>query len=97
MVSFLPNRRPAAAAAPATDYGESWSVGFNESYEPCCTLGRIRPTLTCTPLSSLCNDRSKYVFWDEYHPTDRTNEIIALAISRKLGIVPVNTTAPPNG
>nr|XP_020174584.2 GDSL esterase/lipase At1g74460-like [Aegilops tauschii subsp. strangulata] len=42
--------------------------GFNKSHAPCCTLGKVRPTLTCTPLSTLCKDRSKYVFWDEYHP-----------------------------
>jgi phospholipase/lecithinase/hemolysin len=60
--------------------------GFNNSRAPCCTLGRIRPTLTCTPLSSLCKDRSRYVFWDEYHPTDRANELIALETLRKLNI-----------
>uniref|UniRef100_A0A453R6D4 GDSL esterase/lipase n=2 Tax=Aegilops tauschii subsp. strangulata TaxID=200361 RepID=A0A453R6D4_AEGTS len=25
--------------------------GFNNSHAPCCTLGKVRPTLTCTPLS----------------------------------------------
>ncbi|RLM54616.1 GDSL esterase/lipase [Panicum miliaceum] len=64
--------------------------GFNNSRAPCCTLGRIRPTLTCTPLSTLCKDRSKYVFWDEYHPTDRANELIALETLRKLNITVVN-------
>ncbi|PAN24965.1 hypothetical protein PAHAL_4G265300 [Panicum hallii] len=64
--------------------------GFNDSRAPCCTLGRIRPTLTCTPLSTLCKDRSKYVFWDEYHPTDRANELIALETLRKLNITVVN-------
>jgi phospholipase/lecithinase/hemolysin len=64
--------------------------GFNNSRAPCCTLGRIRPTLTCTPISTLCRDRSKYVFWDEYHPTDRANELIALETLRKLNITVVN-------
>ncbi|KAL6861300.1 hypothetical protein ACP4OV_017000 [Aristida adscensionis] len=63
--------------------------GFNNSRAPCCTLGRIRPTLTCTPLSTLCKDRSKYVFWDEYHPTDRANELIAVETLRKLNITVV--------
>ena len=64
--------------------------GFNNSRAPCCTLGRIRPTLTCTPLSTLCKDRSQYVFWDEYHPTDRANELIALETLRKLNITVVS-------
>ncbi|KAK1313484.1 GDSL esterase/lipase [Acorus calamus] len=69
--------------------------GFNNSDSPCCTLmkGRIRPSLTCTPLSSLCKDRSKYVFWDEYHPTDATNELIATVTMEKLGLVPGNSTS----
>ncbi|KAL4197849.1 hypothetical protein AMTRI_Chr04g190340 [Amborella trichopoda] len=51
--------------------------GFDDSRTPCCTVGVIRPTLTCLPISSLCKDRTKYVFWDEFHPTDAANEIIA--------------------
>lgn len=70
--------------------------GFNNSQAPCCSLGRIRPTLTCTPVSSLCKDRSKYVFWDEYHPTDKANEIIAEEISKKLGFKPINATDQQN-
>ncbi|KAL6606928.1 hypothetical protein ACP70R_042581 [Stipagrostis hirtigluma subsp. patula] len=66
-----------------------YMYGFNNSHGPCCSLGRIRPTLTCTPLSTLCKDRSQYVFWDEYHPTDRANELIALETLRKLNITVV--------
>ncbi|KAI4976026.1 hypothetical protein ZWY2020_049633 [Hordeum vulgare] len=68
--------------------------GFNNSHAPCCTLGKVRPTLTCTPLSTLCKDRSKYVFWDEYHPTDRANELIALETLKRLNITVVaNSTS----
>nr|DAD34888.1 TPA_asm: hypothetical protein HUJ06_005528 [Nelumbo nucifera] len=67
--------------------------GFENSDSPCCSFGRIRPALTCVPASRLCKDRSKYVFWDEYHPTDKANEIIANEIIRKLGFVHVNTTS----
>ncbi|KAK8955964.1 GDSL esterase/lipase [Platanthera guangdongensis] len=62
------------------------TYGFSNSNDPCCKIAKIRPTLTCTPLSSLCKDRSKYVFWDEYHPTDRANELIANAVLSKLGL-----------
>ncbi|XP_010258330.1 PREDICTED: GDSL esterase/lipase At1g74460-like [Nelumbo nucifera] len=66
--------------------------GFDNSDSPCCTIGRIRPSLTCIPVSRLCKDRSKYVFWDEYHPSDRANELIADEIIRKLGLSQLNTT-----
>ncbi|KAJ4761491.1 GDSL esterase/lipase [Rhynchospora pubera] len=70
--------------------------GFNNSHAPCCTLGKIRPTLTCTPLSTLCKDRSQYVFWDEYHPTDKANELIANEIVKKLGLSNSTTNGTTN-
>lgn len=66
--------------------------GFNNSNSPCCSFGRIRPALTCIPASSLCKDRSKYVFWDEYHPSDSANQLIADEIYKKLGFLHVNGT-----
>ncbi|XP_026436341.1 GDSL esterase/lipase At1g74460-like [Papaver somniferum] len=67
--------------------------GFNNSDSPCCSFGSIRPALTCVPLSTLCADRSSYVFWDEYHPSDRANEMIAKEIIRKLGYLYTNSTS----
>ncbi|KAL2482319.1 GDSL esterase/lipase [Forsythia ovata] len=40
------------------------NYGFSNSDSPCCSFGKIRPALTCIPASTLCKDRSKYVFWD---------------------------------
>ncbi|KAF8390192.1 hypothetical protein HHK36_024714 [Tetracentron sinense] len=88
-------------------FGDAYSVvadvidnpkkyGFNNSDSPCCSFGNIRPALTCIPASSLCSDRSKYVFWDEYHPSDRANEMIANEIIRKLGFKRVNETNGPS-
>ncbi|KAG0477915.1 hypothetical protein HPP92_012634 [Vanilla planifolia] len=62
------------------------TYGFDNSDSPCCRIAKIRPTLTCTPLSTLCKDRSKFVFWDEYHPTDKANELIGNAVVSKLGL-----------
>lgn len=59
--------------------------GFENSDTPCCSFGRIRPSLTCVPASTLCKDRSKYVFWDEYHPSDSANELIANELIKKFG------------
>ncbi|MCL7048037.1 hypothetical protein MKW94_017906 [Papaver nudicaule] len=67
--------------------------GFNNSDSPCCSLGGIRPAILCLPLSTLCANRSTYVFWDEYHPSDRANEMIAKEIIRKLGFLYTNSTS----
>lgn len=69
-------------------------AGFNNSDSPCCSLGNIRPALTCIPASTLCEDRSKYVFWDEYHPSDSANELIAKELIKKFGFAGVNANAP---
>lgn len=71
-------------------------AGFNNSDSPCCSFGQIRPALTCIPASILCKDRSKYVFWDEYHPTDSANELIANELIKKFGFLRVNQTHAPS-
>ncbi|XP_060206541.1 GDSL esterase/lipase At1g74460 [Lycium barbarum] len=73
------------------------NYGFSSSDSPCCSFGRIRPALTCIPASTLCSDRSKYVFWDEYHPSDSANQLIATELIKKLGFLKVNQTdaSPP--
>ncbi|ESW10171.1 hypothetical protein PHAVU_009G186800 [Phaseolus vulgaris] len=70
--------------------------GFQNSDSPCCSFGNIRPALTCIPASKLCKDRSKYVFWDEYHPSDRANELIAKELIKKFGFITVHQTNPPS-
>ncbi|XP_047943330.1 GDSL esterase/lipase At1g74460 [Salvia hispanica] len=70
--------------------------GFSNSDSPCCSFGKIRPALTCVPASTLCKERSKYVFWDEYHPSDSANELIAIEMIKKLGFKPINGTNSPS-
>ncbi|KAK6948004.1 GDSL lipase/esterase [Dillenia turbinata] len=54
--------------------------GFENADAPCC--GGYFPPFICfrgrnpNTSSVLCSDRSKYVFWDAYHPTDAANIII---------------------
>ncbi|GMY15615.1 GDSL esterase/lipase At1g74460 [Fagus crenata] len=68
--------------------------GFDNADAPCCSFYNIRPALTCVPASSLCKDRSKYVFWDEYHPTDSANELIANELIKKFGLSSVDGPSP---
>ncbi|KAF8379796.1 hypothetical protein HHK36_029245 [Tetracentron sinense] len=58
--------------------------GFENANDPCC--GSNFPPFICfkgkgqdasRSSSNLCDDRSKYVFWDAYHPTEAANVIIA--------------------
>ncbi|GAB2224505.1 hypothetical protein Drorol1_Dr00005266 [Drosera rotundifolia] len=55
--------------------------GFENAKDPCC--GGYFPPFVCfsgkdaNTSSNLCKDRSKYVFWDAYHPTEAANLIMA--------------------
>ncbi|EAY95250.1 hypothetical protein OsI_17069 [Oryza sativa Indica Group] len=53
--------------------------GFENALDPCC--GGSYPPFLCIGIanstSTLCNDRSKYVFWDAFHPTEAVNFIVA--------------------
>lgn len=54
------------------------SYGFESASSACCNIaGRYGGLIPCGPPSRVCSDRSKYVFWDPYHPSDATNQIIA--------------------
>ncbi|XP_061346784.1 GDSL esterase/lipase At4g16230-like [Gastrolobium bilobum] len=54
------------------------AYGFENPNSACCHLaGRFGGLIPCNRNSEVCEDRSKYVFWDTYHPSDATNVIIA--------------------
>ncbi|XP_057485605.1 GDSL esterase/lipase At4g16230-like isoform X2 [Actinidia eriantha] len=54
------------------------SFGFENANSACCYVaGRFGGLIQCGSLSKVCPDRSKYFFWDPYHPTDAANVIIA--------------------
>lgn len=55
--------------------------GFENSEDPCC--GGYFPPFVClkgsdaNTSSFLCENRSKYLFWDAYHPSEAANIIVA--------------------
>ncbi|KAL9690581.1 hypothetical protein QQ045_010985 [Rhodiola kirilowii] len=54
------------------------SYGFADAQSACCHVaGGHGGLIPCSPSSHVCPDRSKYVFWDPYPPTDAANVIIA--------------------
>ncbi|CAM0872906.1 unnamed protein product [Alopecurus aequalis] len=57
------------------------SHGFEVADSACCYVGgRFGGLVPCGPGSRYCADRSKYVFWDAYHPSDAANALIARRI-----------------
>lgn len=53
-------------------------TGFEESRIGCCGTGRFEMGFICDPYSPFtCQDADKYVFWDAFHPSEKTNRIIS--------------------
>ncbi|PQQ20395.1 GDSL esterase/lipase [Prunus yedoensis var. nudiflora] len=52
------------------------SYGFENATSACCSFAGSRGgVVPCNPLSKICPDRSKYIFWDPFHLTDAANVI----------------------
>ncbi|GLJ06411.1 hypothetical protein SUGI_0038470 [Cryptomeria japonica] len=52
--------------------------GFVEGRRGCCGTGRLEASILCNKFSiGTCENASKYVFWDSFHPSDRMNFLIA--------------------
>ncbi|KAI7756035.1 hypothetical protein M8C21_004663, partial [Ambrosia artemisiifolia] len=52
------------------------AFGFENSKTACCGQGPFNGLGLCTPWSSLCENRDKFVFWDAFHPTERASRYI---------------------
>ncbi|KAG4956554.1 hypothetical protein JHK85_042934 [Glycine max] len=69
------------------------SSRFENPNSACCHLaGRFGGLIPCNRNSKVCEDRSKYVFWDTYHPSDAANAVIAerLINGDTRDILPIN-------
>jgi hypothetical protein len=51
--------------------------GFTVLDRGCCGVGRNNGQITCLPLQRPCDDRSKYMYWDAFHPTEAVHRIYA--------------------
>ncbi|XP_062108806.1 GDSL esterase/lipase At4g16230-like isoform X2 [Humulus lupulus] len=55
--------------------------GFENSDSSCCYVaGRFGGLIPCGLKSKLCLERSKYVYWDPYNPSQAANDIIAKSL-----------------
>lgn len=52
------------------------AYGFAEARAACCGLGDMNAKIGCTPLSFYCSNRTSYIFWDFYHPTETTARML---------------------
>ncbi|KAJ8754996.1 hypothetical protein K2173_015508 [Erythroxylum novogranatense] len=54
------------------------SFGFENAAIACCGTGLFEMSYLCNRKNPFtCPDANKYVFWDAFHPTERTNAIVA--------------------
>ncbi|KAJ7964762.1 GDSL esterase/lipase [Quillaja saponaria] len=51
--------------------------GFEVVKKACCATGSFEMSYLCNQHNPFtCTDANKYVFWDAFHPTDKTNHIV---------------------
>ncbi|XP_065864641.1 GDSL esterase/lipase At4g26790 [Euphorbia lathyris] len=53
------------------------SYGFENAAQACCGTGLFEMSYLCNKFNPFtCSDANKYVFWDSFHPTEKTNKIV---------------------
>jgi len=59
-------------------------LGFEVADKGCCGSGNLEVSILCNPLSlGICSNRSNYVFWDSFHPTEKAYQIITSQVFDK--------------
>ncbi|XVE50734.1 hypothetical protein DITRI_Ditri01bG0187300 [Diplodiscus trichospermus] len=52
--------------------------GFENAEIACCGTGFFEMSYLCDKMNPFtCSDANKYIFWDSFHPTEKTNAILA--------------------
>ncbi|TMW95804.1 hypothetical protein EJD97_008325 [Solanum chilense] len=51
--------------------------GFNVTDEACCGLGEYKGWIMCVSPEMACSNASSHIWWDQFHPTDAVNAILA--------------------
>lgn len=56
--------------------------GFEVVEKGCCGTGNIEVLMLCK-YGGTCEDDTKYLFWDSYHPTERGYRILVDQMMKK--------------
>ncbi|CAK9174834.1 unnamed protein product [Ilex paraguariensis] len=51
--------------------------GFNVTTDACCGLGMYRGWIMCISPEMACINASNHIWWDQFHPTDAVNAVLA--------------------
>ncbi|XP_011022750.1 PREDICTED: GDSL esterase/lipase At1g71691 [Populus euphratica] len=51
--------------------------GFNVTADACCGLGKYKGWILCFASEIACSNATNHIWWDQYHPTDAVNAILA--------------------
>ncbi|KAB5564613.1 hypothetical protein DKX38_004667 [Salix brachista] len=51
--------------------------GFNVTTDACCGLGKYKGWIMCFASEIACSNATNHIWWDQYHPTDAVNAILA--------------------
>ncbi|KAF8379714.1 hypothetical protein HHK36_029159 [Tetracentron sinense] len=51
--------------------------GFEITTDACCGLGQYRGWIMCISPEMACNNASNHIWWDQFHPTEAVNAILA--------------------
>ncbi|KAF6157828.1 hypothetical protein GIB67_003728 [Kingdonia uniflora] len=54
------------------------NLGFKNINAACCGAGHLNSRILCLQnVPFVCANRSEYVFWDSFHPSEATNAILS--------------------
>ncbi|KAF5200844.1 GDSL esterase/lipase, partial [Thalictrum thalictroides] len=57
---------------------------FENAEVGCCATGMFEMGYMCNEFSPFtCTDANKYVFWDSFHPTEKTSKIVSSYVMRE--------------
>ncbi|GLT90755.1 hypothetical protein SLE2022_086730 [Rubroshorea leprosula] len=51
--------------------------GFNVTADACCGLGKYKGWIICVSPEMACRNATNHIWWDQFHPTDAVNAILA--------------------
>ncbi|XP_047155216.1 GDSL esterase/lipase At5g42170-like [Vigna umbellata] len=57
--------------------------GFEVADKGCCGTGDFEVGFLCNPVLKICSNRSSYIFWDSFHPTERAFNILSSEVLDK--------------